>query len=481
MNKDLSRNKALFLNTIILGLGVFGSKLLVFLMMPIYTEILSPAEYSMADLISQTANLLMPLACVGIVDGVFRFAMERTVDKKAVLSSGMVVLVFVSVAFALLSPLVCFIDYFRGYVWLIVAYVIFANLHAVFAQYLRARGRTKLFAAQGVINTLLVITFNIVFLVVFNIGVLGYVLSVVVADLVVSVFLFLRGGLYRDIKRSEVDPALIKRMLKYSVPMIPATIFWWITSVSDRYMVTYFSGETVNGLYSAAYKIPTLLTLVSSVFMEAWQYSAVNETNASDLQDRGKGASEFFGSVFSHYQSVMLVAGSAIIALSQVLISVLCADSYFEAWRYVPVLALSAVFSGFTAFVGSVYLVKKKSMMTFLTSMSGAAVNVVLNLLLIPKIEAQGAAIATLISYGVVFVIRAANVRRYVPFSLSLPRMTVSLSVMLAQTLLILLLDKYIFAIQLGAFTVVLVINLIPFVKGTRSLLKNRREKNDKK
>ena len=97
MGKDISKQKKLILNTLILGLGVFGSKLLVFLMMPLYTGILSPAEYSAADLISQTANLLMPLACIGITDGVFRFAMDKDGDKRRVLSSGLFVLLLSSI------------------------------------------------------------------------------------------------------------------------------------------------------------------------------------------------------------------------------------------------------------------------------------------------------------------------------------------------------------------------------------------------
>jgi len=477
MNGNFAKYKKLLLNTLVLGLGVFGSKLLVFLMMPIYTGILSPAEYSMADLISQTANLIMPLACVGIVDGVFRFAMDREGDKKAVLSSGFAILCAAGGAFVLLSPLLCFIDYFSDYVWLIAAYVICANVHSMFAQYLRAKGYTKIFAVQGVINTMLVIALNILFLVVMKIGVVGYVMSVVAADLLVSVFLLFKGKLYRELRVSAVSPALMKDMLRYSVPMIPATIFWWITSVSDRYMVTYFSGETINGLYSAAYKIPTLLTLVSTVFMEAWQYSAVNETDIAGAEDHKKEVSGFFSSVFSHYQSLMLVAGSAIIALSQPFITILCADSYFEAWRYVPFLTVSAVFSGFTAFVGSVYLVKKKSVMTFLTSMSGAFINIVLNLLLIPAMGAQGAAIATLVSYFTVFVIRAVNARKYVRFSLSLPRMVTSVILLIVQVILILYLDDHMLLTQIAAFALIALLNLVPFVKGTRELLKNRLSK----
>ena len=249
--------------------------------------------------------------------------MDKEIDKGRVLSSGLAVLLVAGLAFALISPAISFIDYFSGYAWLIAAYVLAANIHSVCAQYVRACDKTGLFALQGIINTALVIILNILFLVFFKMGVLGYVLSVVVADVLVTVFLFFAGRLYKEIRVSLVSKDLVKDLLKYSAPMIPATIFWWITSVSDRYMVTYFVGETVNGLYSAAYKIPTALTLVSSVFLEAWQYSAVSDTDAAN-SSVSKESAGFFTSVFSHYQSLIYVAGSAMIALSQVLIIILC-------------------------------------------------------------------------------------------------------------------------------------------------------------
>ena len=474
MNKSTEKYKNLILNTLILGLGVFGSKLLVFFMMPLYTGILSPAEYSTADLLSQTANLLMPLACVGITDGVFRFTMDKEADKRSVFSSGLAVLLAAGIIFAVMSPLIDLVDYFNGYGWLIALYVLAANTHSLCAQYVRAQNKTLLFAVRGIINTLLVIILNVVFLVVFDMGILGYVLSVAVADLVVVVMLFVVGKLYNDVRPSFIDLQTIKKMLRYSVPMIPATIFWWITAVSDRYMVTYFAGETANGLYSAAYKIPTVLTLVSSVFMEAWQYSAVSE---SDLG--GTASSEtvkFFGGVFSHYQSIMLLAASVIIGMSQIFITILCADSYFDAWRFIPVLTIASIFSGFTSFIGSVYLVKKKSMLTFLTAMSGAVVNVVLNLMLIPSMGAQGAAVATAVSYFAVFVIRAFNARKYVPFSLSLPMMIAGVGVLVAQSIATLIFDAYFWLIQIVSISLVAVINLRPLVKGTLVMLKKRRK-----
>ena len=95
----MGRYKKLLSNTAILAIGTFASKFLVFFMMPLYTRYLLPEEYSTADLISQTANLLIPLACAGIADGIFRFALDKSEDKKSVFSSGLTVLVAVYVIY----------------------------------------------------------------------------------------------------------------------------------------------------------------------------------------------------------------------------------------------------------------------------------------------------------------------------------------------------------------------------------------------
>ena len=474
MENNLNRNryKNLLSNTLILGLGVFASKFLVFLMMPLYTGILSPGEYNLADLISQTANLLMPLACIGITDGVFRFALDGEKDRKSVLSSGLLVLFVISVLFIALSPLIGLVEYFSSYGLTITMYVFAANLHSLLAQYVRACNRTKLFALQGILNTALVIALNILLLVVCDLGVLGYVLSVVIADLIVSLFLLFVSGVQRDISVKEIKKETIKALVKYSVPMIPATIFWWITSVSDRYMVTFMKSDFESGLYTAAYKIPTMLTLVSNVFIEAWQYSAVSEK---------EGREKFFGKVFEYYQSIIFVASGAMIAFSQIFIIILCADSYFDAWKFIPVLTISSVFSGFTAFFGSVYLVKKKSVLTLVTSMTGALVNIALNLLLIPPMGAQGAAIATCASYAAVFAIRAVNTRKYVRFSLHGVRMALNTVILCLETACILFFEKYVLLIGAGFVLLILAVNAKPFIEAFKYLLSALLKKTKKK
>ncbi len=405
----MNQYRKLMSDTIILGIGTFASKALVLLLMPLYTACLLPEQYNTAELISQTANLLIPLACLGVTDGVFRFALDSRADKPTVLRTGAGALAAASAGFLILSPLLFLVDYFTGYVWLIILYVLASNFHSVCAQYVRANDRPKLFAAQGIINTALVICFNLLFLLLFDMGVVGFVLSVVVADFMVGVMLLIYAGLYRDLARGRLDRGLMRKLLRYSLPLIPTTIFWWITNVSDRYFVTWLCGDSISGLYAAAYKIPTLLTLVCMVFYEAWQFSAVRDAEE-------KAQSEFFGRVFGYYSGLMFLVGAGVALLCRVFVRLLFASSYAGSWVYIPVLTAAAVASALTMFMGSVYMVKKKTRLSFLTSMFGALANLALNFSLIPPLGAQGAAIATLLSYLLVFVIRTVTVQKYIRF-----------------------------------------------------------------
>ena len=466
----MGRYKKLLSNTAILAIGTFASKFLVFFMMPLYTRYLLPEEYSTADLISQTANLLIPLACAGIADGIFRFALDKSEDKKSVFSSGLTVLVAVSVLFGLLSPLVGLFNALDGYVWLIAFYVIAANLHSAVAQYIRAKGNTVLFSVGGLLGTALTIGFNFLFLIGLDMGITGYVLSVVMGDVVVTVFLFLWARLWRDVDVRSVRFAKMREMLKYSIPMIPTTIFWWITSVSDRYLVIAMKGDEVNGLYAAAYKVPTLLTLVCTVFIEAWQFSAVSE---SDEKER----SAFFTRVFSCFQGILFMAASALVLFSKVATKILLADNYYDSWRYIPVLALAMTYSSLVTFMGSVYMVRKKSVYSFLTAAVGAVVNIVLNILLIPRWSAMGAAVATFISYFVVMIIRGIDTRRFVRFRLGIPLLVFNTLAVAIQSYIMIREPSWWIAAQIALFASVLFVNGKNILQGLILAYRNYRRK----
>lgn len=465
----------LFSDTVILAIGTFGSKLLVFLLMPLYTALLSPSQYGTAELITGTANLIMPFACVGITNGIFRFAAEKGTDREGVFSSGMVLLGAGLCGTVLLGAVaLCIGAAWRSEILLVVLYVLAADLQAVCAQYVRAVDRTRLFAVQGILNTLVTVGFNILFLMAFDLGVTGYVLSTVVGNLLTTAFLVVSARLWRVFRLSHVSRTAMRELFRFSLPMVPTTICWLITDLSDRYLVSWFCGEAVNGVYSAAYKIPTIVNLVSGIFMQAWQFSAV--VQSAD----GEECSRFYSQVFRGFLSVIFIGSGGLILLSPWLCRLLLNSAYHEAWRYMPTLLCSAALESVVSFLASVYMVRKKSMHSFLTAVAGTGLNLLLNFLFIPRTGtfggALGAAIATLIGYAAVWVLRMADVPRLLRFRLYLPRQLCSLALLLAAAAVMTAGAGWSVYGTLGLFLVLAGINFPALAAGARALLGHRRE-----
>ena len=464
----MNRYQKLASNTVILAIGTFGSKLLVFLLMPLYTAWLTTAEYGAAEMIMGIANFLIPIACVGVSTGIFRFAAEREADQKRVFSSSVALLGLGLAGFLLLSPLLLLIPYCKPYVWLVVLYVFFADLQAVCAQYLRAIDRTALFAGQGIFNTALTIACNVLFLFVFKMGVEGYVLSVIVGNLITTAFIVMRAKLWRVFSIQNVDRRLMKDLLRFSLPMIPTTLCWLITDLSDRAMVTYFWGESVNGVYAAAYKIPTIVNLVAGIFLQAWQFSAVSEEKDETA------CSHFYSRVWEGFLSVIMIGGAGLILLSRFLSKLLLNVTFFEAWRYMPTLLCAAALEALVSFLASVYLVRKKSSHSFVTALVGALANIALNLWLIPVIGALGAAIATLASYALVLVLRMIDAPRIIPFKLCLPRLCISVALLLGAAAIMTLDVKGRILWTLLCTLAICAINAPALLKGLRAIVAKR-------
>ena len=413
--------RRLWKNTAIFTAGTFISKLLVFLLLPLYTGCLSAEEYGTADLIANLANFLIPIFCCGISEGLLRFSLrdesvrDKGYTREGIFSASTVITGAGSLLLLLLLPLLSFVDGLSSYGLLVVLYVIASNFHSVAAEYVRACEKTTLYAAQGVLNTALVIVSNLVLLLGFNLGIVGYVLSIVLADAITTVVLVFAARLDRAFSLKSVKRDTLRALLAFSLPLIPGTILWWIISVSDRYLLTYFSGGETNGLYVAAAKIPTLLTLLCTVFLTAWKISAVVEDSGEDT-DAVREKSRFYSRVYRGFIAVLFSMASGIILFSKLFSRILFAESYYTAWAFIPILTVGTVFYSLSRFLGSVYFVKRKSLQVSLTAGASALLNVVLNLALIPRFGGFGAAAATFAAYFLEFVIRDVNSKRYLAF-----------------------------------------------------------------
>jgi O-antigen/teichoic acid export membrane protein len=308
----------------------------------------------------------------------------------------------------------------------------------------------KLYAIDGVLCTVLTLTLTVLFLIPFKMGVTGYLLAIILADFVSIVFLFIVAKLYRDIERKE-DIVLRKAMFRYALPLVPTTMCWWITSSSNMYLIAFFLGTGASGLFEMGIRIPTMMVTISSIFMQAWQVSAI--TGGEEGQQR------FFARVFASYNALIFCATSVLILCSQVIMRVLVAPSFFEAWRFIPFLAIGTAFACMVTFFGTVYMMHKKSVPSMVTTLFGAIIIIIANFILIPMMGIMGAALATLVSYVLVFVIRAVDTRRFLKFEWSIGKMIINSGILIAQSLVMLLAVEYWVIWAIGLTVGILAIN----------------------
>jgi O-antigen/teichoic acid export membrane protein len=379
--------------------------------------------------ITSTSNLILPIMYLGIAEAVIRFGMEDKYRRGDVFSIGIFTALGGYAVLWLLYPLISQIVYISGYVWLVYLYCLTSSMRTMITQFVRATGFVRLFALDGIVTTATTIGFNRLFLLKFEMGVAGYVLGTVVADALSALCLFFFMRLYRFLHVRGVNRQTVRDMFRYCLPMIPTAIFWWVTNVSDRYFVTGMIGEHANGLYGTAYRIPNLMIVVSAFFTQAWQLSAFTEYKSPEGE-------RFFSNVFRSYYTFIFVAASGLILLIKPITGFLYDEAYFEAWRMSPFLILAVSFSCLVTFLGAVYNAEKKNTMVSVTTFIGAAINLFLNWLLIPAWGAQGAAVATFMSFLVVFIVRAVDTRRYIHIRMQPPRITVTLLLLIMQSLI---------------------------------------------
>lgn len=467
----MNKYQTLANNTIILAIGQFGSKMLVYVMLKFYTNMLGADGFGDVNNIINASSLLISVVTLSINEGVLRYALDKANNGKHVLSIGINTAIIGLVIFAAAVPLVGLIEMLSGYQWLIYMYVATGSIKGICAIYVRARGHVKLFAVDGILTTLAVILLNLLLLGVFNLGVVGYVLSVSLGDLISIIFLTLKAKLYKQYRPLGNDPALAKAMLRYSIPLMPTTVMWWIINVSDTFMVTAIHGSAANGVYSFAFKFPNLAAIVVGIFSQAWHMSAITERNSRKI-------SQFYSNVFSMIQTVMYIAASGILLVLRPIIMPFFGSEGFEgAYMYVPFLISAVIFQSFNNFLSSIYEACNKTTHSFISSVIGAVSNVVLNLILLNSpMGVLGAALATLVSYALVYIYRAIDTKKYLYMKVNYPKMFINLLLIGIMSAAIMLLDSGVIlnVINCVVFVVICAINFKSAAQAVKLFISRR-------
>ena len=417
-------------NTIVFAIGSFSSKVLVLLLIPIYTNYLSTSELGMTDVLTQIANWLMPIVSLTIAEAIIRFGLDKAYDKKKVFTLGNIVCISGLAIFAVLLAIVSATGiadkYIGGYSIILYIYVFTSSMKTLYSTFVRAMEEVKLFAFNGILTTFFTLFWTALLYMVLTKGFLGadsgilkYLLAIILSDFISIVFLTYKAKLWKYIEIGRLDRDLLHTMLQYSVPLIPAQLLWLITNSSDSFMTTHYLGSDYNGILSATYKIPNLVATVYMMFGQAWNMSAITE---NDSEDRDK----FYENVFDFNQSLLYILAAGCLLIIQPLTKVMIGKDFQDCIRYSPILIYSTIFSCFTTFMGSIYLASRQTKRSLVTSLISGIINVGLNIILIPTIKLYGPPISTVCAYLTVFIIRTYDSRKLIPFRIDYVKMIVN-------------------------------------------------------
>ena len=401
--KSLVKNIGLF------TLGSFGSKLFSFLLVPLYTAILSTGDYGRLDVLITTVSLITPIILLSIQDAVLRFVFDDKYNNKDVLSSALHILGKSSVLLICCLIIAYWLGIFRISVYECVffeLYFIVGALNSIFTLYLKGRDKASIIAISGIISTIVTCVMNILTLLVFKWGINGYMMSMVLGLIVANIYQMIMGDIISDVTFKQ-NRIVTLEMIKYSLPLISNSIAWWINSASDRYILTYFKGVHENGIYSMAYKIPNILAIFCNIFYNAWSISAIVEFDEND-------SDAFIGNNYTIYSVLSVIVCSSLILLNKPMSRFLYSGDFYEAWLCIPFLLVGSIFNSLATFEGSIYAATKKTKLVSLTTITGAGINIILNFILIPMIGAVGAAIATMIGYLIMWLLRTIFVLRMI-------------------------------------------------------------------
>lgn len=439
----MNKYKQLLKNLFMLFAGSFVTRILSFFLVPFYTSILTTNEYGIADLVTNVVFVFLPIFSLLMEEAVMRFSLDKTTNKKEILTISLKISTIGFLCMLFFSPMLLLFDNLKAYYWYVIAYYFVSWLYNIFFNYIKGINKIEIITIVGVIQTVLYFILNIYFLAILKMGIHGYLSSIILSSFIAICFIIYFGKLYKEsFNLKKTDWELAKKMIKYSLPMIPNYILWWINNASDRFLITFFCGVSVNGIYSVAFKIPSLLNSVTAIFASAWRISSVEDFGSEE-------SIKFYNKVYSFYSGILFIGASSLILISKFLAYILYSKDFFEAWRITPFLILAYVFSALAQYLNSIFLASKQTKVLIYSSFFGAIINVILNIILIPKFLGIGAAIATLIGYITIWIINMKNTKKILAIDFNLKSIIFSFGLIIIEITFILLnySGKYIIAI----------------------------------
>lgn len=414
VNMNAKHEKTYLLkNTIILGIGSIGTKLINIIMLPFYTAWLTVYDYGVIDVYNALISALVPVLTLQLEQGMFRYLIDAETDKKKgnIIKTGGLTIGIV----LLVSDIVSIIAFHWFNHELKYLFLVALNVNVIITtllQIIRGIGNNKAYTINTIIVCIINLSLSILFVRYYQQGARGILIANIISTIVGIIYLIILVNKKKIINKCHYNLILLKRMLGYSLPMIVNNISWWVLNLSDKLLISIFLNTESNGIYAAAGKMSYIITSIYTVFSLAWQESA-SKASKNDKYE------VFCGEIHKIVIDVCIHLTGIILVASPILYRVLINEKFSESYNHNIILVIAAFFWCIASFYGGIYVGLKKSSDLGWTSVITAVLNILINLLFINKIGIYAASISTLISYVILFIIRYIRINKSIILSIS--------------------------------------------------------------
>lgn len=395
-------------NIILFSISTFGSKIITFLLIPLYTNYLSTSDYGGIDLVSTLLSVTLPILTFCLESSLLRYCMDESYKKDEVLGTAFHIWLRALLFNFIVTSLLYIFGIFSSIENFYLYYILFffsSGTSEILSSIYRGTDYISVMVETSLIRSITLCIFSILLIVLLSMGIWGYVLSYTISELICIIWGFLRAHIHFYWDR--FDKNIERELLRYGGPLIFNQIGWWINNSLDKYVVLIFLGLSQNGIYSIAYKIPTILSVLSGIFANAWSLSAIKSYNS-------KGADEFATKMYNLYNSFLVIICSILLLFNIPIARILFAKEFFNAWRITGILIIATAFNGLSGFIGSFFSAAKDTKSYAFSTVTGGLVNIVVSILLVNKLNILGVAIGTLVSYIFIWSIRYFRSKRYI-------------------------------------------------------------------
>lgn len=413
-----SKHKSLLGLTVLYSIGNLSSKVISFVLVFFITFYLSRDEVGEFDLILITMNLLSPFVTFQLTDSALRWLLDNDSSENASKVFSTIVVTFLASHFLFLLLIISY-DYFFNLKYLLLIYMLLLtqSFYQFFLQCVRGLSKNNLYVASGLINTFLYVLFAVLLLSYTRLGIEGLLYSNIISTFITSVILVINGKLYSFWQTNNISYSFGKKLLKYSMPLIPNSISWWAVSSANRYVILLFLGTAANGVFAISYKLPTILLMLTNIFYLAWQEKAI-------LNHDKEYRDAYYSGVLEKYMKILFSIAIVIIGVNKLILFYIVEKSFFTAWEYTPLLLFSIILSSIAGFYGTGYLGAKKTKGALVSSFFGGIVAVVFSFLFIPYYGLYGASLAIILGYLCLLLIRVKHMKNIININFPLRKFT---------------------------------------------------------